>query len=428
MASPDHESKSLNTRPTTPTGKESPGYELICIGFGPAQIATAIANRESPAPSKVLFLECKPSFAWYSSSHLPRTRMENAFVYDLATTRNPRSRYSYVNYLLSQKRLVEFANSDRLNPLRIEFEEYLRWCATQFEDQVRYGSEVLVVSPERKDDAVKSWSVKVRDNAGNTYSVRTRSIAAPAPKQQNGSKPRLLTNVDFLAGQRIISVDDYMSRRNDLRGLREPRLNVSLVGSSQQSVEILDDLLSCPRLGNVTVVTENETLAPLKILGAETAAPPPRLCSIWAKPSCEGKSTTSGSSEVVQSIYSRAYEKQVTSKGQYALRVAAGTDAAGPVTQSDIIIAEKPGTELSSNGLFDGLDALVLGCRQKGESLEEVLFKRGAVAEGCRMWMLSAKSEAGRSLAKDIAVRAGEIVKALATATDDGTMVINARM
>jgi L-ornithine N5-oxygenase len=225
-------------------------------------------------------------------------------------------------------------------------------------------------------------------------------------------------------------MDDYMSRRNDLRDPREPRLNISLVGSSHRSVEVLDDLLSCPRLGNVTVVTENESLAPLKILGDEPAAPSPRLCSIWAKPSCEGKSTVVGSSELIQSIYSRAYEKQVTSKGQYALRVVVGRDTARPIAQSDVIIAERPGAELSSNGLFDGLDPLVLGCRQKGESLEEVQFKRGAVAEGCRMWMLSANSEAGRALAKDIAVRAGEVVNALSAGSerDDGTMVINARM
>jgi L-ornithine N5-oxygenase len=112
--------------------------------------------------------------------------------------------------------------------------------------------------------------------------------------------------------------------------------------------------------------------------------------------------------------------------------VVIGRDAAEPTAKADFIISEHAVSSLTtSSGLFHGLDALVLGCRQKGESLEEVQFKRGAVAEGCRMWMMSANSEGGRSLAKDLAVRAGEVVNALATATaeeQDGVMMINARM
>lgn len=356
--------------------------------------------------------------------------MENAFIYDLATTRNPRSGFSYVSYLLAQNRLVEFANSDRLNPLREEFEDYLRWCAEQLKEQVRYGSEVVGVIPEKGGNAVRGWNVAVRDTSGSTYIVRTRNIAAPSPSLRNKSKNQPLTNVDFEAGQRIISFDDYLSRRNELREPREPRLDVSIVGSSQQSMEILDDLLTCPRLGTITIVTENDALAPLRILHDEPSPPPPRLCSIWTKPSGEVKSTVLGSSELVQTIYARAYEKQLASKGKYALRVVIGRNAVGATAQSSIIISESPSTQLSSGGLFHGLDSLVMGCRQKGESLEEVQFKRGAVAEGCRMWMMSAHSEGGYSLAKDIAVRAGEVVSALSDPVSerDGVMLINARM
>lgn len=372
--------------------------------------------------------------------------MEHPFIYDLATTRNPRSAFSYASFLLARNRLVEFANSDRLNPLRLEFEEYLEWCAEQFKDEVRYGHEVVRVEPERGEEPVGRWNVAVRDGNGKTITVQTKSIVAPSPsgrhsyswkeKGKGRMKAQPLSSINFESGQRIISMADYLSRREEIRERRETPLNVAVVGSSQQAIEIVDDLLTCPRLGNITVVTENESLAPLRILGNEHEAPPRRLCSIWAKPSCEQSGSVTTSSELVQAIYGRAYEKQVASKGSYTLRIVIGSETAAPCATADIIITEsesEAGREGEGN-LFQAIDPLVLGCRQKGESVDEVHFKRGAVAEGCKMWMMSAHSEGGRSLAKDIAVRAGEMVSELepAGASQERrgrhSMTISARM
>ena len=405
----------------------SPLYDLVCVGFGAAQLATAIANREARTESKVLFLECKPTFSWYSGTHLSRSRMETPFLYDLASLRNPRSAFSYSCYLLDRNRLIEFANSDRLNPLRDEFEDYMKWCAEQFKDQVRYGSEVVDVAPETEDNTVRSWKIAVKDASGKTYVVRARNVAAPTPGKHISAKTEPLTSVDFLSGQRIMPMADYLSRRHELRQSFEPRLDVAVIGSSQQAIEILDDLLSCPRLGNITVVTENEDLAPLKVLG-EQEPTQPRLCSIWSKPSCDSKPVTE-SSELIQAIYMRAYEKQVASKGEFALRLVVGKAAAEPCSKANVIIRDTAAAPFSSSGLLQSLNMLVLGCHQLGESFEEVHFKRGAVTDA-RMWLMSANSEGGRSLAKDISLRAGEVVSALSSPSADrrAGLVVQARI
>ncbi|KAF2259742.1 hypothetical protein CC78DRAFT_53208 [Lojkania enalia] len=423
------QARQLNERPTTPVSNSMPVYDLVCIGFGPAQLATAIAHRESRHSFSALFLERKPSFSWTSSSHLPRTRMENAFAFDLVTPRNPRSQFTYVNYLLKHNRLIEFANSDRLNPLRIEFDEYLQWCAAQFQEQVRYRHEVVGVFPENGSHLVECWNIAVKDASGKTYAVKAKNIVAPTPSVRGQRKSQLLTNVDFAAGQRIILADDYLSRRDEIRAIRDTRLNIALVGSSHRIIEILDDLLSCHRLGNITVITDNEALAPLKIL-RDQAPPQPQLCSIWAQPSCDSKSLLADSSELIQHIYGQAYEKQLASKRKYALQVVLGKSPSRVPAEASFIITEQGGMQLSSSSLFHGLDSLVLGCRQKGESLEEIQFKRGTVANGCRMWMMAANSEGGRSLAKDIALRAGDVVQTLSAAEEgqDRAMLIHARM
>jgi L-ornithine N5-oxygenase len=111
----------------------------------------------------------------------------------------------------------------------------------------------------------------------------------------------------------------------------------------------------------------------------------------------------------------RAYEKQVASRGQYGLRVVVGKDAAEPCSSANFIIRDTTVAPMPSTGLLQSLDALVLGCRSRGDSLEEVQFKRGAVDQGSRVFLVSANSEGGRSLAKDIA---GQVVKAVSQKVD----------
>jgi L-ornithine N5-oxygenase len=429
MSSTEHPDRPLEPISKSLSSNATPMYDLVCIGFGPAQIATAIANKEASKPSSVLFLERKHSFSWHSD-HIDRTRMETVFVYDLATIRNPRSAFTYVNYLLARKRLVEFANSDRLNPLRVEFEDYLHWCAEQFRDQVSYGSEVVEVAPHLEGNTVTAWKLAVRDGTGALSIVQARNVVALSPANAHAIKqPQFLPSVNFLAGQRIISTDDYLSKRNDLRGVNEPRLNIAVLGSGPRTTEIIDDLLSCPRLGNITVVTDDGSFAPLQILD-EHEPPQPRLCSIWAKPTCSGKGSVIEASHSFQTIYMRAYEKQVASRGRYGLRVVIGNDAAEPCSKANFIIKDTAPNPMPSIELLQSLDRLVVGCRSTSDSLDEVQFKRGVVAEGCRVFLISAHSKGGSSLAKDIAVSAGRVISSLSVVKEGRreAVVAQARM
>lgn len=406
----DQTSSATMSNPTSTVHETAPTYDLVCVGFGAAQIATAIAIRESKKHTKVLFVERKASFSWHSSQHLSRTRMENPFVYDLATVRNPRSAFSYVNYLLSRKRLVEFANSDRLNPLREEFDDYIQWCAEQFKSQVRYGCLVVKVVPQMDDDVVRFWNVTIRSGDSKEQIIQANSVVAPFPPGQNSVQPQALPSVDFLAGQRIIPLDEYNVRRNELRGAHHPELEIAVVGSGHETAEIVNDLLSCSRLGNITVVTDDETFAPLRVLG-EQEAPPPRLCSIWQKPSNEKKSAVTEASELIQTIYMRAYEKRVGSKGKYGLRVVLGKDAAEACSKSHFIIRDTGVRPFPTSELLQDIDPLVLGCRSKGDSLDEIQFKRGSVDPGRHIFLMSSQSDGGRSLAKDIALTAGKVAR-----------------
>ncbi len=137
-----HES-SLVDLPSVPTGDM---HDLICVGFGPASLAIGIAlqdhleQSDTPWESKpkIAFIERQPNFAWHAGMQIPGAKMQISFVKDLATFRNPRSRFTFLNYLWSHGRLVQFTNLGTFLPSRLEYQEYLRWCAEQFKHLVHY--------------------------------------------------------------------------------------------------------------------------------------------------------------------------------------------------------------------------------------------------------------------------------------------------
>ena len=73
--------------------------------------------------------------------------MQVSFLKDLVTLRNPTSEFTFLKYLHSRGRLVDFINHKSLFPLRVEFHDYFTWAADQVAGLVSYGSEVVGVRP-----------------------------------------------------------------------------------------------------------------------------------------------------------------------------------------------------------------------------------------------------------------------------------------
>ena len=67
-------------------------HDLIGIGFGPSNLALAIALQEQQAqggtPVDALFIEKQPRFAWHPHMLLDHAHMQISFLKDLATLRS----------------------------------------------------------------------------------------------------------------------------------------------------------------------------------------------------------------------------------------------------------------------------------------------------------------------------------------------------
>ena len=165
--------------------------DLVGVGFGPSNLALAIALRERPGRRLApFFLERSPRFQWHGGMLLKDTTMQISFLKDLVTLRDPRSPFSFLCYLTERGRLVDFVNRRDFFPTRREFHDYLEWAAAPFAEQVAYSHEVRFVRPVDDGGAVTAWDVVAADGAG-----RERVWRTPRLVLGSGLVPRLPRDV-----------------------------------------------------------------------------------------------------------------------------------------------------------------------------------------------------------------------------------------
>jgi L-ornithine N5-oxygenase len=156
--------------------------------------------------------------------------MQVSFLKDLVTLRNPTSEFSFLSYLHSADRLVDFINQKSLFPLRVEFHDYLEWAAARFTDEVRYGHEVVEVTPTA-DGAL--FDVTARDAGGATTTVRARNLVfgmglTPHLPPGAGLSPRVWHNRDLL--ERV----EQLRRSTAF----PPPVRFAVVGAGQSAAEV----------------------------------------------------------------------------------------------------------------------------------------------------------------------------------------------
>ncbi|GAA0452887.1 lysine N(6)-hydroxylase/L-ornithine N(5)-oxygenase family protein [Streptomyces sp. NPDC046215] len=212
-----------------------PVHDLIGIGFGPSNVAMAIALSEHNAgvdrqhAVTAHFLERQPSFGWHRGMLIDDATMQVSFLKDLVTLRNPTSEFSFLCYLQSKGRLVDFINQKNLFPLRIEFHDYFEWAAAKVDDLVSYGHEVIAVRPVVRDGVVEYLDVVSRTGPDAEPVVhRARNLVVGT-----GLQPHLPDGTELT--DRIWHNRDLLAKVEGLDGAEPSRFVV--VGAGQSAAE-----------------------------------------------------------------------------------------------------------------------------------------------------------------------------------------------
>ena len=97
-------------------------------------------------------IEQHEDIGWQRGMLLPWAQSQVSFLKDLVTMRNPRSRFSFVNYLHETERLHDFINMSSFLPFRLEISSYLQWVARTLSlVGVQYGRRCMRVDAVRSE-------------------------------------------------------------------------------------------------------------------------------------------------------------------------------------------------------------------------------------------------------------------------------------
>ncbi|WP_141202794.1 lysine N(6)-hydroxylase/L-ornithine N(5)-oxygenase family protein [Streptomyces griseorubiginosus] len=213
-------------------------YDVIGVGFGPSNLSLAVAleehNTHNPNERITgLFVERQESFGWHRNMLLPSATMQIPFLKDVATLRNPASRYSFVSYLHASGRLAGFINNQTFFPTRQEFHKYLEWVAAQFTDQVLYGSEVIGLRQSPASDTAGTpayLEVDVcRRGSPLVESVRARNVVI-----STGLVPRMPEGIQ--QDDRVWHSSEFLTRFRETNPA--DITSVAVVGAGQSAAEI----------------------------------------------------------------------------------------------------------------------------------------------------------------------------------------------
>jgi L-ornithine N5-monooxygenase len=248
---------------TTPDGNLV--YDVLGIGFGPANLALAIAlEEEAEAAGKRrlrwLFLERQPGPVWHSGMLIEDSLIQITVLKDLATLRNPRSRFTFLNYLKVKGRLLDFLNLRDLFPTRVEFNDYLCWAAAQLRDRVLYGQEVIAISPvPGKRGEIELLEVAARDTAtGRRTGLRAANVVLAT-----GGVPCLPPGIELRPGGPAFHSDEAVPRlERDFPDPAAPYRFV-VVGSGQSGAELFHHLITRYRHAEVTAAIRRYAYKPV---------------------------------------------------------------------------------------------------------------------------------------------------------------------
>ncbi|GAB2678912.1 lysine N(6)-hydroxylase/L-ornithine N(5)-oxygenase family protein [Saccharopolyspora gloriosae] len=204
---------------------------MLAVGAGPSNLALMVAleDAESGLAEQTLMVEQHAEVQWQRGMLIPWAQSQVSFVKDLATPRNPRSRFTFLNYLHEQGRMDEFVNLGTFHPYRLEISNYFRWAASNLSRvRSRYNTRCETIAPiVGEDGTVTGWSARFGD--GSTVTARDVVFGIG----RDAHVPAVFRD---LPESRLIHSTRFLDRVEELRdnGWRRP----VVVGGAQSAAEM----------------------------------------------------------------------------------------------------------------------------------------------------------------------------------------------
>ena len=237
-------------------------HDLIGVGFGPSNLALAIALEELAETHghalDALFIDKQSDYRWHGNTLATQSELQISFLKDLVSLRNPTSPYSFVNYLHQKQRLADFINLGTFYPCRLEYNDYLRWAAEHFATQAQYGEEVTRIEPVLDAGKVRQLRVVSRDAQGREHARLSRAVVVGS-----GGTPKVPDSFRaFKDDPRVFHHSTYLSSLATLPCNQGKPMRIAIVGSGQSAAEAFIDLNDSFPSVKVDMIVRSSDLKP----------------------------------------------------------------------------------------------------------------------------------------------------------------------
>lgn len=204
-------------------------HEVACIGAGSANLAVAAALEDlAPAVARrTVMFEAAAEIAWQPGLLVPGSLSQVSFLKDLATLRDPASRFTFLAYLKATGQLDDFLNMGTALPFREEVSRYHRWASEQLEAvDLRLATPVRAVTPIHEGAGIVGWRIET-DRGIDT----ARHVVCGVGR--DARVPSVLRDV---APERVIHSTRFTDRIEAWTGREVSR--IAIVGGAQSAAEL----------------------------------------------------------------------------------------------------------------------------------------------------------------------------------------------
>lgn len=205
-------------------------YDVIGIGIGPFNLGLA-ALLEPVEEVSALFLDQSESFDWHPGLMLDNATLQVPFMADLVTMADPKSRFTFLNFLKETNRLYKFFIREDFFILRKEYNVYCQWVANQLPN-CQFGKKVESITFNKEKEL---YQIEVLDKlTRKKESYRSRKLVLGT-----GTQPYL---PEFMKGKQfpnVIHTSEYLNNKPEILNSK----SIAIIGSGQSAAEIFQDLL-----------------------------------------------------------------------------------------------------------------------------------------------------------------------------------------
>ena len=196
--------------------------DLIGIGAGPFNLSLISLMQKSSLKS--VLLERSNHVNWHSEISFKDSIMQTSYLKDLVTSVDPTNQHSFLNYLVKTGKFYLFMNTSRTVVTRREYEDYLRWVATNLKDQIQFQQNVK----------------EVKLNSKNSFDVITdkQIFSAKALCLGTGMSPRI---PDF--AKSYLGKNCFHAKSPEILKLDLTNKNLVIIGGGQTGLEIFRNAL-----------------------------------------------------------------------------------------------------------------------------------------------------------------------------------------